>query len=98
MLNDRKPPTTSPIHAWASKILYSVLPLNAGFLDGPDALGANVVAAPRANFDTSVFKSLFCGRPGADVEGSEVTSGSLAALKAGLHARCGRASLLPYSP
>lgn len=27
-------------------------PLNAGFLDGPDALGANVVAASLANLDT----------------------------------------------
>lgn len=36
-------------------------PLNAGFLDGPDALGAKVVAASLANLDTwfAAFKAKY---------------------------------------
>jgi len=85
MLNDRNPPTTRPIQAWASNILYKVLPLKAGFLDGPDALGAKVVAASLANLETSLFKSLFCARLSPEVEASGCTLGSLAARMCVLH-------------
>jgi hypothetical protein len=44
--------TTRHTYAWTSKIVYSKLPLYAGFFDAPEALGAKVVAAFLANLDT----------------------------------------------
>jgi len=44
--------TTRKRYAWTSKTVYKTLPLNAGFFDAPEALGANVVAAFLANLDT----------------------------------------------
>lgn len=43
--------------ACTSKTVYRTLPLKAGFLTAPEARGANVVAALRANFATSLSTS-----------------------------------------
>lgn len=41
-------------HACTPKIVYSTLPLYAGFFVAPEGRGANVVAALRANLFTCI--------------------------------------------
>ena len=56
-LNDSRPPTTRQIHACHSKMLYSRLPLTAGFFWAVDERGAKVAAVWRTILFTSFSRS-----------------------------------------
>ena len=51
-MKGRQELTTRHTYAWTSNMVYSRLPLYAGFFVAPEGRGAKVVAAFLANFDT----------------------------------------------
>lgn len=88
-LKERRPPTASAAHACTSNTVYSTLPRYAGFLPvAPDARGAKVVAALRANLLTSLSMSTStsgrdagsAGRAGQGVTSNPATQCGVPAL------------------